>query len=252
MQRERFEKDGFVILNTNLNRNDKFIDLTKRIYNSLEQEIVSININKLRGSIMGNLNVYPGNYGDELLGIVKSEGIFELIEKILKKKFEELTIIYGGNLSLPSKGEQHFHIDGGYNKEMYLMSISTEDINEFNGPTEVCVGSHKKNLPFWKFVFSKKEKKKILLNKGDIILRKHSLWHRGTKNSTKKNRLLISFIIFPQDSKYQVKHKETSELAILPNFFKQNNLGLIHELIYSKTRPLLFLIKFLKSLIFKT
>tara|TARA_B100001057_G_scaffold493954_1_gene589480 strand:- start:3027 stop:3782 length:756 start_codon:yes stop_codon:yes gene_type:complete len=251
MQRERFEEDGFVILNTNLSRNNKFIDLTKRIYNSLEEEIISININKVRGSIMGNLNVYPGNYGDELLDILKSEGTFELIENILSKKIEELTINYGGNLSLPNKGEQHFHIDGGYNKEMYLMSISTEDISEINGPTEVCVGSHKKYLPFWKFVFSKKNKKKILLNKGDIVLRKHSLWHRGTKNISKKNRLLLSFIIFPQDSKYQIKLNKTSELAILPNFFKQNNLGLIHELIYSKTRPLLFLIKFVKSLIFK-
>ena len=61
---------------------------------------------------MGNLNVYPGKYGDELLRLVKSSGILALIEKILNKKFEDLTVNYGGNLSLFGKGEQHFHIDG--------------------------------------------------------------------------------------------------------------------------------------------
>ena len=61
-----------------------------------------------------------------------------------------------------------------------MMSISTEDINEINGPTEVCIGSHKK-CSILEIYFIKKNKKKILLNKGDIIIRKHSLWHRGLK-----------------------------------------------------------------------
>lgn len=251
MMKEKFEEDGFIILKTNLDKNFEFRELTKKIYDTLEKEITSININKLRGSMMGNLNVYPGKYGDELLRIVKSSGILDLIEKILNKKFEDLTVNYGGNLSLFGKGEQHFHIDGGFDKEMYLMSISTEDINEINGPTEVCVGSHKKNVPFWKFVFLKKNKKKIFLSKGEIVLRKHSLWHRGTKNISKTNRLLLSFVIFPKDASYQVKHNETQELAILPNFFKQNKLGFIHEFIYSKTRSLQFLLKFIKSIIYK-
>ena len=44
---------------------------------------------------------------------------------------------------------------------------------------------------------------------------------------------------------------ETQELAILPNFFKQNKLGFIHEFIYFKTRSLQFLLKFIKSIINK-
>ena len=249
MQKEQFEENGFIIINTNLGNNHQFIELSKKIYNSLEEKIISMDINKLRGSMMGNLNIYPGKYGDDLLNIVKSAGIFNSVEKILNKKIDDLIFNYGGNLSLSGKGEQHFHIDGGFDKEMYLMSISTEDINEINGPTEVCIGSHKKNVPYWKFILSKKNKKKILLNKGDIIIRKHSLWHRGTKNISKKNRLLLSFVIFPKNANYQIKFNETSDLNILPNFFKQNYLGFIHEFIYSKTRSLQFLIRLIKSLI---
>ncbi len=251
MLKKKFIDDGYVILSTNLNTNPKFLHLCNQIYNSLEKNLKNQNIKKLRGYIMGNLNVYPGRYGDDLLHLVKSVGIFKSIEIILDKKIEDLELIYGGNLCLAGKGQQNFHIDGGFNKEMYLMSVSTETINETNGPTEICIGSHKKYLPFWKFVLSKKNKKKIFLNKGDIILRKHSLWHRGTKNMSKKNRLLLSFIILPKNVNYQVRHKETFELSVLPNFFKQNKIGLIHEFIYSKFKILMLLIKFFKSAMYK-
>ena len=44
----------------------------------------------------------------------------------------------------------------------------------------------------------KKAKKKLTMKKGQILIRKHNLWHRGTKNLSNKNRLLLSFIMTPK------------------------------------------------------
>ena len=104
----------------------------------------------------------------------------------------------------PKKGAQIFHTDGNYQQEMYLISIATEDITLANGPTEVCVGSHLRSMSFDEFFFSKKDKKKLTMKKGQILIRKHNLWHRGTKNFSNKQRLLLSFIMIPKMRKIEL------------------------------------------------
>ena len=101
---------------------------------------------------------------------------------------------------------------------MYLVSIATENINLKNGPTEICVGTHLKDLSFWNFFFSKKNKKKIVLSKGQILIRKHNLRHRGTINNTDKYRLLLSYIFMLKNRKKQLL-PISDNLKILPNFF---------------------------------
>ena len=43
------------------------------------------------------------------------------------------------------------------------------------------------------------------MKKGQILIRKHNLWHRGTKNLSNKNRLLLSFIMTPKSRKTKLK-----------------------------------------------
>ena len=252
MLKEQFEKDGYVIIHSNLIENNKFLEICSNIYTSLEKVLKSTNIKKFRGYMMGNLNVYPGKFGDELFELIKENKILDLIENIIGKKISDMELNYGGNLCLSKKGDQHFHTDGTFSKEMYLVSIATENITEENGPTEVCVGTHKKNFKYWQFIFSKKLKCKILLNKGDIIIRKHCLWHRGTRNLSEKNRLLLSFVIFPRSLDNQTKPTKTSQISISSNFFKENNIGLLQEFIYSKLKFIHFTLRLLKSILSKS
>ena len=69
---------------------------------------------------------------------------------------------------------------------------------------------------------------------GDIILRKHSLWHRGTINQTSNPRLLISFLFFEKDRNLKSNLDENSEVKIYENFFASNIKGKIKEFIYVK------------------
>ena len=250
MSKLEFEKNGFIILKTSLFNNNLFKDILKKIEEDIKKEITKPEIKKYSGFIMGNLNVYPGNYGDQLFELLKSDkDILRKIENILGKKIGDYDIKFGGNLSLPKKGKQLFHIDGTHGKEMNLVSIATENITENNGPTEVCVGTHKINYEYRNFLFLKKTKKKLLANIGDIIIRKHDLWHRGTINHSNKPRLLLSLFFFPKGSLHQINFQKTSDLKIYPNFFKNNIRGRIYEIIYVKFNFLIIISKLIVSII---
>lgn len=246
--KEKFEKNGCVILKTDFSHNENFKKIIKNIYSDLTIELKNQSIKKFSGYIMGNLNVYPGKYGSEILDFISSQKQIDEIEVILGTKLEDFSIKYGGNLSLPNKGAQLYHTDGKYNEKMILLSVATEIIDENNGPTEVCLGSHKKNLKFWEFCFNKKEKKKLLLDLGDIAIRNHNCWHRGTKNFSKKPRLLLSLLLFPKTNKNNSEDNLSKKLEIAPNFFKSNMYGRFYEFIYVKFGFIIVFFKFLFSI----
>ena len=93
-------------------------------------------------------------------------------------------------------------------------------------------GITQKKMKFWEFFFSKKQKKKLILKKGQILIRPHNLWHRGTKNFSNKTRLLLSFVMTPKVNLGRKIEPISSELMILPNFFNSNFQGKLHELFY--------------------
>jgi hypothetical protein len=246
MNNKKFEKDGYLIFKTDLINNQNFNNLTKEIYLNLNHQLNHTDIKILRGYQMGNINVNPGKFGHKLLELLYEIKFNKIIETVINKKIEDMVVTFGGNLSLAGKGEQHFHTDGSYSKEMYLVSIATENIDKNNGPTKVCVGSHSINQPYWKFFLSRKNKQYITLNKGDIVIRKHYLWHKGTKNKSKKNRLLLSILLFPKNHVVR-KINENEDISFSSNFFSEDYKGLIQEFIYTKLRLVHFILRFLKS-----
>ncbi|WP_415295281.1 phytanoyl-CoA dioxygenase family protein [Candidatus Pelagibacter sp. Uisw_113] len=247
--KEKFEKNGYIILKTDFSHNENFKKIIKNIYSDLTIELKNESIKKFSGYIMGNLNVYPGKYGQEILDFIRNQKQINEIEAILGTKLEEFSIKYGGNLSLPNKGDQLYHTDGKYTQKMILLSLATEIIDENNGPTEVCSGSHKKNFKFWEFYFKKKIKKKLFLNLGDIAIRNHNCWHRGTKNFSKKPRLLLSLLLFPKIDKDNREDSLSEKLKIAPNFFKSNKYGRFYEYIYVKFGFIIVFFKLLFSII---
>jgi hypothetical protein len=241
-----FDKNGYVLLSTNLNDNSLFDTLIKKIEDSLNEELKNLDIKKLGGYIMGNFGINQGPLGYKLYSLVFDEEFVSYFENLTSKKLDLFDVNYGGNLTLPKKGNQIFHTDGNYQQEMYLISIATEDITLANGPTEVCIGTHLEPMSFDEFFFSKKNKKKLTMKKGQILIRKHNLWHRGTKNFTNKQRLLLSFIMIPKTREVCLEpHRD--KFKILPNFFKNNLSGRIHEIIYVKFGFLIIFIKVLQS-----
>jgi hypothetical protein len=242
-----FDKNGYVVLDTNLSDDSLFDNLINEIESCLSEEVKNSNINKLGGYIMGNFGINQGPFGPKLYSIVFKKEFISYFENLISKKLDLFDINFGGNLVLPKKGAQHFHTDGNFEDEMYLVSIATEDITSVNGPTELCIGSHIKPMSLDEFIFSKKNKKKLMIKKGQILIRKHSVWHRGTTNCSNKPRLLLSFIMIPKMRKVKLE-PFSDKFKILPNFFKSNLSGRLHEIIYVKLGFLIIITKLFLSI----
>ena len=83
---------------------------------------------------------------------------------------------------------------------------------------------------------------------GDIILRKHSLWHRETINQTSNPRLLISFYSLKKIEISKATLMKIVKLKYMKIFFESNIKGKIKEFIYVKLGFLFAAYKILKSL----
>lgn len=241
-------QNGYIVLDTDLENNHEFKLLVNEIYKHLDFKLKSIELKKMGGYVMGNFGINMGPFGPKLYTMIFKKQFLKLFEILTGNQINFYDIFYGGNLVMPKKGKQNFHIDGAFKKEMYLISIATEDVTLTNGPTEICSGSHVKELKYWKFFFSKKKKKKLLLKKGQILIRRHNLWHRGTKNLSNKPRLLLSFILTPKLYNNKID-PISSNLEILPNFFKTTLLGRVQEFSYVYLSGLHLSFKLLISLI---
>ena len=99
----KFDEEGFLILKTNFSNQETFQNISKNIYNDLNSELKKNYIEKFPGYIMGNLNVYPGLYGHQILELLKKSNLLNSIELILGNKIDNYKIEYGGNLSLPKE-----------------------------------------------------------------------------------------------------------------------------------------------------
>ena len=240
------EKNGYFIIKNFLNKNKKFNNFSKEINKIIFKKVKKEKLSNYGGSIIGNINVYPGKYGKKIFQLLRNKGLDQVIKNCTGVNLENFNVSLGGNLSLPGKHNQHFHIDGGYFDKMLIVTIATSDTDINSGPTEIVLKSHKKNLTYLDFLLSKKNKTKLLLSRGDLLIRKHNLWHRGTINYTNKARFQIAFMFF--EKKRKIKQKLFGDkLYFFNNFFDNTYLGKLKEFIYIYIKPIYVLYKLINS-----
>ena len=129
------------------------------------------------------------------------------------------------------KGDQFYHTDGPKSARKILIGVPIEDLNEIDGPTELIPGSHKQRISYWKFHLRKFLKKiKLILNKGDIFIRESYIWHKGTKNKSKKLRIVILFILSEKSPNY-IKQDILDSIKFGDNMFKVSIKDKIRELL---------------------
>ena len=239
------EKNGYFIIKNFLNKNKKFNNFSKEI-NKIIFKKSKRKIIKLWWKYYWQYKCLPGKYGKKIFQLLRNKGLDQVIKNCTGVNLENFNVSLGGNLSLPGKHNQHFHIDGGYFDKMLIVTIATSDTDINSGPTEIVLKSHKKNLTYLDFLLSKKNKTKLLLSRGDLLIRKHNLWHRGTINYTNKARFQIAFMFF--EKKRKIKQKLFGDkLYFFNNFFDNTYLGKLKEFIYIYIKPIYVLYKLINS-----
>ena len=144
---EKFNQDGFIVIKNFVNSKN-FDSICASLTSEIETKCNKIDLSKVGGSIMGNLNVYPGKYSQVILEELKNHGLNNILQEIIKKNSNDFTIRVGGNLSLPNKHNQLFHTDGNFNQEMLMISVATCEINKENGIQYFWIGKQSYE-PVW-------------------------------------------------------------------------------------------------------
>jgi len=245
--KNNFNKDGYVKINNFLS-GVEFNNVSANLHKELNKSINSFNFSNIGGYYIGNINVNPGIYATKIWELLISSKLDDLMNEIFNKPINKFSVFAAGNLNFPGKGQQKFHTDGNFEDKMYLLSVATQDIPAESGPTEIIPDFHKSKIPYWKFILSKKIKKKIILKKGDIIIRKHCVWHRGTKNKSKNPRFLLTYLLFENSTDLKKNFSNNTELIFYNNFFKSDLKGKLKEFFYVKFGFIFSAYQFVRSM----
>jgi len=249
LEKKFFLEKGYLIKKNILNKNLDFKEISKEFKNELEKLFNIKNLKYLGGFKSGNLNIYPGKFGKEILLILNKYSLKKYLNYLINDDIEKYKIILGGNLNLPKSKNQFFHTDGSWDPRMIIINIATSNIELSNGPLEIIEQTHLKKLSFWKSALKTIfiSKKKLTLGFGDILIREHRLWHRGTTNFSKNNREMIGIMFIKK--KNNLEKSIDQNLCIKSNIFGDTLKERIKEYLFINFRPILFLYKFFISMI---
>ena len=203
-------------------------------------------IKKLGGYKAGNLYLFPGIYGKKILDLMKKKNFFKYLGNIINDDFSKYNMKLGGNINLPKSNSQIFHKDGNWNPRMIIINIASINITEDNGPIEICEKSHIKKYSFWRFFINSAsiKKKKVFLKQGEILIREHRLWHRGTINNSKKFREMIAIMFVKKIKEKKIKkaNKIPNDISIKLNMFDNKFKGRLKEFIFIYLKPIYILL----------
>ena len=251
-----FEENGYISLQ-NFLRKEEFHTISEEIINEANQFYLSKNeeIKKLGGYLTGNLELLPDGKIFKLWDMMCNEEFKKKFKEIIGNDLSNFNVKCSGNIVLPNKGKQHFHTDGPIKSDKIIINLAIEEINSLNAPTEIVLGTHKKKIQYWKFYlnhFFLSKKIKVHMNPGDIIIRNNSIWHRGTKNKTKKLRILLLYVLTKKEENINFYQKINDKIMIGENQFKSNTSSQrFKELFSIYFAPLYILYRIVLSIIKK-
>lgn len=245
-----FKEKGYIIKNDLVN-NKKFIELAIKFKRELTKVEKFSSLSELGGYRSGNLNIDPGKFGSDFLNLLYKFNFDKLLSEIILEDIGKYEVHFGGNLNLNNSKKQIFHTDGKWDPRMIVVNIATTEITNQNGPTELLEKSHKNEIPYWKFVLKKKSFNSIkaTLKVGEILIREHRLWHRGTENRSNSSREMIGIMFIKKNSlSKKIVNKNKKNIKIFSNMYGLTKKEKIKEFIFLFFPILLIIFKILISI----
>ena len=208
---ERFQRDGFVILEGALSRDD--LAALTRALAPYEQDR-PMGRNAFEGQKSQRVYSLAGK-GEVFQQLVEHPRVMAIVDRVLMKNFL-LSTVQSIRLH-PGEVEQAWHTDDAFyfmpRPHPLTLAVSViwaiEDFTEDNGATEVIPGSHQ-----WGHEHPEERDYDVtaaVMPAGSAIVFDGALWHRGGANRSQATRLAIS----PQYCQPWLRPQE-SQLLIVP------------------------------------
>ena len=185
------------------------------------------------GSFSGHLNCFPGEGSRFFYDEIVDAGLVDAIHALrpLKPNAVRATL----NFNLPGSVPQHYHIDGLYTDEFLICNVAVVDTDLVNGAIDLLPTTHRKFYKFWQYAVQRKYRlsTRIPMQRGDLLVRKSTLWHRGMPNTTSTPRPMMSLTFgeksAPEGDPFVV---HDGKMFFYPNWFNTSRLGRLRERVF--------------------
>ena len=230
--------------------NKSYMQIAFDFKNELDSALKNQKLTELGGYKSGNLNIDTGLFEKKFIEILLNSNFSNFFNYITNDNLENYEIRVGGNLNFYGSKTQLFHMDGGWDPRMLIVSIATSEITTENGPIELLEKSHKSKVSYWRFLskFFSYKKKKITLEIGEVLIREHRLWHRGTKNNSARAREMIGIMLLKKDKRRPDNRNFSKNVSLFSNMFETTFKGKVKEFVFLNLKIFLVLYKIILSI----
>jgi glycosyltransferase involved in cell wall biosynthesis len=182
------------------------------------------------GLLSGHLNCFPGERARFVYDELREQGIVDLVRSYRPDIVDSVRPTL--NFNLPGSVAQHYHMDNAYLKEFLICNVAVVDTDLDNGAIDVLPGTNREFYRFWRYAIERKYRltTRVPMQRGDLIVRKSTLWHRGTPNKSSRPRPMMA-ITFGEVEPGATDPFLTNdgEIEFYPNWFSTSRLGRLRE-----------------------
>lgn len=149
------------------------------------------------GRIMGHLAFTPSVHGPRIVSILRERGFFTAVEEYVGQVLN--VVAYVGNFNLPASRNQEWHQDWSPLEDRIVFNVLLSDTTVRNAPTEIIPGSQADRFNYRQLHTSGVLKRAVQFTgrSGDLLIRRGTVWHRGTSNNSAQPRPMFGVIAEP-------------------------------------------------------
>lgn len=242
--RRRLDVDGFAVLPGVVakDRVAEFHDAVLAEYERAEKFAGG-------GSYSGHLNCFPGELSRFFYDEIAEAGLVDAIRALRPHASNDVRATL--NFNLPGSVEQHYHIDGLYAEEFLICNVAVVDTDLVNGAIDMLPGTHRQFYKFWQYALQRKYRlsTRLPMQRGDVLVRKSTVWHRGMPNRSSTPRPMMSLTFgetcAPEGDPFQV---HDGKMFFYANWFSTSRLGRLRERVFVAAPLSYSAYRFVKSL----
>ena len=182
------------------------------------------------GFYSGHLNCLPGTGARFAYDDIVDAGVVDFIRTVNPAWADRPRLMM--NYNLPDSHAQHYHMDGVYLADFLICNIAVVDTDLSNGALDVLPATNRRFYRFWQYAVQRKFRSttRVPLSRGDIVIRRSTLWHRGMPNRSAKARPMLAFTFGDTPTANPDPFAGSTEaMEFYPNWYQPTAIGRIRE-----------------------
>jgi len=247
--KQAYAKDGYFILR-NVVSTERLAELHQSLSREFDRMSGTGELFAGGGLLSGHLNCFPGAGARFAYETLQERGVIDLIKQLHPNVTRMPNV--GCNFNLPGSHTQHWHLDRPFDQEFMIANVTVVDTTAENGATDVIPGSHKRFYKYTQFVLERigRNNKRIITNRGDVVVRSSNVWHRGMTNLTSVPRPMLAFTWEDGgNSEPDPFSFNEGKIRFLPNWFKLTPMGRLREKLFVKVPATYTALRLARSLV---